>query len=588
MTESSGYHPQAAEPVVTPRSNAHAFSPSLPISPLSPIWFVPLIGVLIGLWLTYWHYSTQGLLITITFDSAEGIEASKTGRASTPIKYLDVEMGRVEEIEIDPNSPRQVIIKARMLTHARDYLNDGTKFWVVRPHIGLSGISGLRTLVSGSYIEMSGAIAGGETKVSFKGLEHPPLTPSGAPGLRIGLHATKASAVERGSPVFYRGIKVGTVESRRLSKDGVKFGAFIEAPYHDFIDANTRFWNAGGINVTVGTEGLTIHSESVEALILGGVAFSNPFPAANGSKVEPGRMFPLYKTRVQAEIQPVEGARERLGYVLYFDESLRGLKVGAPVEYRGIEIGYVADIHIRHDARASFFEMPKMPVTIFIKPNMDDIKGSSADRVKEDLDIGQIKESLFAAVEKNRLRARLQTANLFTGALFIELAQVPGAKPARIGDGSPYEKPYPVFPTVPSSLSKITALFNKLDKLPLEELITSASGLFDNADAFIGTPTASGVSLRELMDTMKSTLKGIDAIIGSPENGKLPVNLADSLRQLKKTLQSAEGLFQGNTALSPLSYEFSAALHEVTHAARAVRLLTETLESKPESLLFGK
>jgi len=567
---------EAAEPVITQKKGKSAFS---------PIWIVPVVAAIVALWLTYRHYDTLGPLITITFDSAEGIEAGRT-----PIKRLDVEIGRVEKIELD-GALDQVIVTARMVQSAEDYLNSETRFWIVRPHIGLSGVTGLQTLLSGNYIEMSGT-PDGEMETHFEGLKRPPLTPSDAPGLRIILRAEEAGSVAIGSPVFYRRINVGTVETRKLSADGgyVEFEAFIDAPYHRLVNSNTRFWNASGIEVRIDTEGFVLHSESLETIISGGIAFSNPPQLHLCHSVESGARFTLHKTRTEAEIQPAEGVVERLGFVLHFDQSVRGLNVGAPVELRGVQVGYVADIDIRYNEDTGLFETPAL---IFIEPQ----------RIKWPID-ASIEEGLPSAVEKG-MRARLKTGSMLTGALFVELALISDAEPAWIVP----QEPYPLFPTAPSAsfsqvASKAASLFDALRALPLNELVSSASQLFRDFDTLLRIPEADefGVGpdsdrimaqlreapLRRFMDSMTTTLGSIDTIIGAQETQDLPADLSASLVELRETLKSVRGLLQGDATASPFYYEFSVAMQELTRAAQAVRSLTETLETKPNALIFGK
>nr|VFJ57555.1 MAG: paraquat-inducible protein B [Candidatus Kentron sp. DK] len=584
LADNQANHPanNPAEPIIASRTG---------IERPSPIWLAPLIAAAIGLWLIWQHYADQGPLITIAFQSAEGLEAGRT-----PIKYLDVEMGRVEKVEIDRVSGRRVVVTARMVREAVDYLNGRAGFWVVRPRVGLGGITGLQTLLSGSHIEMSGVLEGGKAKRTFEGLEQPPLTPVGAPGLRIGLRAAEAGAVEPGSPVFHRGMKVGTVEGRRLSEGGeyVEFGAFVHAPYHRLIDTNTRFWNAGGIDFTVGTEGLALRSESLEALIFGGIAFTNPPRLQAGVPVESGALFTLYDTRAEAEMQPTEGAVERLGYVLHFKESLRGLKVGAPVEHRGVRIGYVADIDIRYDPITGLFETP---VLIFLDPQR--IKWPDCTNPEDSLLAAE--EGLPTAVAHG-LRARLQTGSLLTGALFVELAKVPDAEPGVIVDRTPY----PEFPTVSSPFGEISGkamtLLDTLAALPLEELLSSASRLLKDMDTLVRAPAASEVAgdadvtmaqlrnapLRRFIESMTATLAGIDAMIGAAPDGQSSGGLAGSLGDLQATLKSVRDLLQGDATASPLYYELSTALRELTQAARALRALTEAIEDKPNALIFGR
>jgi len=565
--------------VPAPRIDEPSRGPSL-----SLIWLVPIVTAVIALSLAYRYYVNLGPVITIVFSSAEGLEAGRT-----PIKRLNVEIGRVEKITLD-ESLNQVLVSARMVKDAEEYLNEHTRFWVVRPRIGLTGITGLQTLVSGSYIELD-STPGGTPREVFVGLEEPPLTPEGAPGIRVRLHAEEAGSVDAGSPVFYRRLKVGRVESRRLSDNGeyVEFEAFIDAPYHTQINTNTRFWNSSGFEVSLGAEGVNLRSETLEAVVSGGVSFFNPPRLRQGNPIETGALFTLYPNRHDAESQPAESALEHFGFVLHFQESLRGLKVGAPVELRGVKIGYVADIDIQYNPDTDRVEVP---VLVFLEPGR--IRG-----IENAPDI----EGGFPAAVGRGWRARLQSGSLLTGSLYVELVQVPDASPAQITGSS---GPYKVFPTTPSPFSQITESATRflatLNALPLDDLVESASRLVKDADALLRVPAddelgADAIAIREqlsqaplqqLAASMTSTLAGIDAITGSPEAQKLPTKLNESLAQLNATLKTTRNLLEGDSSVSPLYFELSNALQELTRAARAVRSLTETLEDKPNALIFGK
>ena len=549
--------------------------------PVSLIWVVPLVSALIAVGLAVRHYRNLGPLITVTFETAEGIEAGRT-----PIKRLNVELGRVEKIELDEQLDR-VVVSARMTNDARDYLNDQTRFWVVKPRIGLGGITGLTTLLSGSYIEMD-SVRGGAARREFVGLERPPLTPEGAPGIRLLLRAGEAGSLDAGSPVYYRRIKVGRVESRRLAPDGsyVEIEIFVDAPFHRLINTNSRFWNASGFDVKIGADGIEVHSETLETLVFGGVAFATPPRLYEGNPVESGALFTLYESQADAESRPAEGAAPLHGFVLYFDETIRGLTVGAPVEYLGVKVGYVADINIEFNPDRDKVEVP---VLVFLE--FGRISGLSAD-------LG-IKERLADSVARG-LRARLQSGSLLTGQLIVDLAVVPEAPPAEIieADG------YPVFPTVPSAFTQIadnaSRFLETLAALPLDDLIDAATRLVEDAGTLVRAPAGPDTAgaadlealerapLRQLIDTMTRTIAGIDAIVNSPEARRLPAELARTLAELGRTLQAASKVFEGDSALSPLYYELSTTLQEMTRAARAVRTLTETLEEKPNAVIFGK
>lgn len=574
MTEPTLPEIPAARPLITPKRGRDAFS---------LVWIVPLIALMIAVGLVYRHFESLGPLITISFATAEGIEAGRT-----PIKRLNVQIGLVENIELDESLGR-VIVSARMTENAASYLNAQTRFWVVRPRVGLGGISGLNTLLSGSYIEMD-SVRGGDSKDRFVGLEEPPLTPEGAPGIRLTLHAEEGGSVSSGSPVYYRQIKVGRVESRRLSDDGkrVELAVFIDAPYHKLINSNTRFWNASGFDLKLTPDGIELRTETLEAILFGGVAFSNPPRLYESNPVEPGASFVLFSDEEQAESQTAEASQDQFGLVLYFNESVRGLRVGAPVEFLGVQVGHVADITIEYNPVARQVEVP---VLVFL--DFGQITGLTG--------TVNVDEALPRAIARG-VRARLQSSSLLTGQLIVELAVVPDAGPATFTESGPYY----VFPTVPSPFSQITTkasgFLTKLNNLPLDELVHSATRLMKDTNALVREPDVDGkdeeaetelerlrnAPLPRLLNALTATLAGIDAIIASDDVKQLPGSLAGSLGELDATLKSVRDLIQGDITVSPLYYEFSTALQELTRAARAVRELTTTLEEKPNSLIFGK
>lgn len=552
-------------------------------STLSLIWVVPVVAVVIALTLIYQHFESLGPLITIEFKSAEGIEANRTA-----IKRLNVEIGRVTHIDLDESLDR-VVVSARMVKGAEAYLNSLSKFWVVRPRIGLSGVTGLNTLLSGSYIEMD-SVRGGTPRKHFTGLEEPPLTPEGAPGIRLMLRSEESGAIVAGSPIYHRGIKVGRIESSRLSEDGdyVQTQIFVDAPYHLLINTNTKFWNASGFDVKLGVDGVEINTETLESVLFGGVSFSNPPRLTEQSPVEPGAVFTLYSNKQEAQSEFSGAAGEEYGFVLYFDESVRGLRIGAPVEFLGVQVGRVEDISIEYNPLSQKVEVPVL--VFFESQRISGVTGNL-----------NIEQSLSEAVGRG-LRARLQSSSLLTGQLIVELAFIPDAAPAGFGEMGAYK----VFPTVPSPFSQIASnaagFLNKLNALPLEELATAATRLLVDANALLREPTAGETGaqgqaalealeqapLRKLVDSMTDTFSGLDAIVSSKEAKRLPAELSASLRQLDTTLKTVQQLLKGDATVSPLYYELSTALQELTRTARSMRVLIETLDDKPNALIFGK
>ena len=500
----------------------------------------------------------------------------------------DGEIGKVEKIQLD-ESLTGVIVSVRMASDTDRYLNDKTRFWVERPRIGLEGVSGLGTLFSGAFIAMTTtARDAGSFRTDFDGLEEPPLTPEEVPGLRLVLTSKTGGSASAGTPVFHKQVRVGQVESRVLSPDGtlITYGVFIEAPYDALINTETKFWEIGGFSVDFGAGGISLDMEPLSVLLTGGIAFDTPKHLRESKPAKPGMLFSLYESRRTANFD-TSASDNALGFILNFGESLRGLTIGSPVEFHGVEVGYVADITISRDADNSRLSVP---VLIFIEP--------------ERFGAGQDREALRQLLEKavgNGLRARLQTASLVTGQLFVELTMDKQATAQLIVAGDPY----PEFPTVESPfgqiLENISAVLRKLEQLEIEELIASATVLLDDVDSLVRTPEDSELGddpaaaraalaeapVAQLITRVNLALDGLNPLLNSEQTQALPAELGRSMRQLNSSLVVVKRLFEGYSARSPLYYELSTTLKELRRAVQSIRTLTETLDEKPNSLFFG-
>ena len=553
-----------------------------PLRGISVIWLVPLVALLISLWLAWHHYASLGELITIRFESAEGLEAGKT-----PVRFRNVEVGKVEKIQLD-DSLTGVIVSVRMTSDTDRYLNEKTRFWVERPRIGLGGVSGLGTLFSGAFIAMSTTAYDGKVVTRFTGLDEPPLTPEQVPGIRLVLTSKTGSAVSAGTPVYHKQVQVGQVESRELSGDGqsVSYGIFIEAPFDALVNSETRFWQMGSFSVDFGAGGISLDMEPLAVLLSGGIAFDTPKHLRKSTSVMPGASFNLYDSRQEANFN-TSASENALGFVLYFDESLRGLTIGSPVEFHGVEMGYVADISISREQQKRRLSVP---VLIFIEPDR--------------FGTGNDKEALRRLLERSvrrGLRARLQTASLLTGQLFIELVFNRDAEQAMIVAG----ETYPEFPTVASPFGQIidnvSAVLQKLERLEIEELVTSANLVLKDVDALVRVPDDSELGsdpearraalakapVTQMVMRVNQALEALNPILESEGARNLPDDLGRSMRQLNNSLVLVKRLLEGDSARSPLYYEISTTLEELKRAAQSIRSLTDTLDEKPNALIFG-
>jgi paraquat-inducible protein B len=465
-------------------------------------------------------FSERGPAIEIAFETAEGLEAGKT-----PVKYKDVEVGMVEEIDLRDDLSG-VRVTARMVKSFEPHLKKGTRFWVVRPRVAGGQVTGLGTLFSGAYIGVDPGAEGEHTE-DFVGLEIPPIVTTDQPGKQFTLHSYRAGNVDVGTPVFFRKIRVGEVVASELDASGdfVSIRVFVHAPNDVRVSQDSRFWNASGVQVSVSASGIDVNVEALTSLLIGGIAFDNPAddvitPAADGT------LFTLYENEA-ATRREIYTKKSR--YVAYFDGSVRGLSVGAPVEFRGIQIGEVRDVKLEYLPDTGQF---RIPVKFEIEPERIANLGG--------VDVASRREGLERLV-KQGLRAQLESGNLLTGQLIVQLDFHEEEPPAEIV----FNGKYPVFPTVPAPLEEITSsvqrLVKRLEKLPLDEVVKSMNGTLQAATA--------------------------------------------ALAQAQQTLASASALVGPD---SPVNSELRSALLELSDAARSVGLAADQIEQEPDSLIFGR
>lgn len=524
----------------------------------SIIWIIPLTALAVGGWLAWTTLQSKGPTITISFDSAYGVEAGKT-----KVKYKDVEVGIVDQVSISDDF-RHIVVTAEMVPAAEPYLNEDTRFWVVRPQFGAGGISGLDTLVSGAFVGIDPG--GGEPQRDFAGLDEPPLIRSDDPGTRYQLRAERLGSISRGAPIYFRGVEVGQVLGHEFSNDGreITAYAFVRAPFDGFVQENSHFWNASGIEATIGAGGVEVETESVQSLLMGGVAFESPTSSVAGP-AEPGTTFVLYDS-----LHDVGEAQftEKTPYVVNFDGSVRGLEPGATVDFRGIKIGEVTDVAFEYDAAAGKF---RIPVTIEIEPQRVAIEGGSALMESAEQD-------RYAAMEafiQRGLRAQLQSASLLTGSLLVALDFHPGAAPATLDRSGRY----PAIPTIPSDLEALQAtvrgLMAKVNALPLDQLVADLRGVLKGADTLLNAPQN-----EETLAELNAAAGNLNALLATLRQEAGPL-----LATADSTLNSAERLIGTD---SELRYDLTTLLRESAGAARAIRLFADYLERHPEALIRGK
>ncbi|GGX79981.1 paraquat-inducible protein B [Litchfieldella qijiaojingensis] len=524
-------------------------------SRLSPIWIVPLVAVLIGMWLVYDNITSRGPLITLSMPNAEGIEAG-----STLIKTRNVEVGRVEQVRLsDDLSHTQ--ITARMDPDAERMLVEDTSFWVVKPRIGREGISGLGTVLSGAFIQLQPGQSDVERR-EFDVLEQPPVAPAGAEGIRINLVSQLGNSLRVGDPVTYQGYTVGRVEVAEFDAEAhrMRHRLFIETPYDTLITDNTRFWSASGVDLRLDSEGIHVNVESLEALLGGGVTFGYLEDIPRGAPVNPDTTFVLYADEDSAR----QGTFNRyLEYVLLVDDTVRGLSRGAPVEFRGVRVGTVASVpwHFRTpqpESRQRF----SIPVLIRIEPQRiagDDGNGP--------IDLEEWDER-FKRMFGLGLRASLKSGNLLTGALFVDLNFH-----SDLADTYAAERfeDHTVFPTTSTGLAhietQVTNLLNKLNALEIEPLLTRLDRNLEVSEAMLADVRQLTASFQGLLD--------------EPGISEVPDNLNQTLKELRQTLQ-------GFSPDSGAYRELTSALERLERVMRDLQPVARTLSEQPNALIFER
>jgi paraquat-inducible protein B len=516
---------------------------------ISLVWVVPAIAAVIGTWLVVQTHLQEGPSVIIRFRTAEGIEPGKTR-----IRYKDVDIGAVERVTLSADRT-QVLVHARLDRDARSMLVADTRFWVVRPRISTSGITGLGTLLSGSYIGVEAGHAAQE-QLDFTGLEAPPVVTTGLPGRQYVLHGEQLGSLEVGSPVYFRRVEVGRVVAYQLDRDGngVTFTIFIDAPFDRYVTSNARFWHASGVDVALDSNGVRVHTEALTALIEGGIAFQEPPDQPPTPASPPGTQFSLFDDHDKAMRVPETEVRP---FTIYFTESLRGLSAGAPVEFHGIPIGEVKSLNVEYDQKG----LVHFPVTINVYPNRMRARYVPGTEGPGDSDAAS--RELVDRLAANGLRAQLRTGNLLTEQLYVALDFHPEAAPARVD----WSRTPPILPSIGGGLEEIqetvARILRKLDRLPIDGLVAD---------------------VRTTLQSLNAAVADADGLVKKVDHDLAP-QVSATLEEARKAAASAQRLLAAD---APVQQDLRDALLELQRSARALRTLTEELEAHPESLLRGR
>ncbi len=531
------------------------------IQVLTSIWMIPLIALLIALWLAWQYFSELGPKVQIVFESSSGLKAGQS-----QVKMRDVPVGVVKNITL-LDGKKGVVVTVQMDKDSEDYLNKNTKFWIAKPKIDTKGISGLDTLMSGSYVEIYGDKGEGGQNY-FVGLEEPFIDKDALLGTRYMLSAPDARDLTVGANVYYRKLKVGNLESVKLSEDGekVNFVVFIEDAYTKFVNSQTQFWKNDFMSFSYHDNVFRMNLAPVASLLSGGISLSTTTKSTRQGVLSKNHIFPLYLDHDEAMKKEIGfGGDNTKTFQFHFAESVGKLEVGAPIELSGFQVGSVVNVE-------SDFDKEKGVVRSIVLGLIDtsvffDFKSST--------NKGDGYENLEKAVKKG-LKARLAQGNPLTGSLFIELKNDAKNKAEIVESDS-----FAIFPTTKSNfdgmMDKVAVLLEKMNNLDIEKLLASVNKIVDDSN----TP------LQNLFKKLSQSADNINKLTSSKEMRTLPRELGASLGEFKTTLASVNKLLEGDSENSVLSAQVSTMLRELTKMSKSVQQLTDKLERKPNALLFG-
>jgi paraquat-inducible protein B len=533
----------------------------------SPIWLVPIVAALLVVYLGYSTLARRGPEITLHFKTADGLVGQQT-----LLKYKAVPIGTVEDIDLGAGHD-DVVVRVRMQRSGKFLLTDHARFWVVRPRFTLANMSGLETLVSGAYIAVDPGPSGGKMERDFKGLEEPPGTTSDEPGRTFDLKASRIGSLSEGAPVFFRDVTVGSMLKYDLG-DGlgpVSLRVFVRAPYDQLVHPDTLFWNASGVSLSTGSDGIHLELESLQALVSGGIAFETPANGENKAVGENPPPFRLYDSKAKADAALF---RQNTPCVTYFHNSVQGLERGSSVQIFGVQIGAVKEVKLVFDEGSRRFvarvEFDLQPERVLKPSEYHDVSGPEV-----------------RALVSDGLRVVLDSSNLLTGQKVLALQYVPGSKDGVVtqeGDAL-------VLPSQAGGIDGITTavadIAQKLDRIPFEQIGNNLNETLRSLNETVGGP-----DLKNAIASLSATMKDANHLVHEADTNLTPAlaRLPTIAGELQSAIERARDALGsgGYGANSEVQRSLARMIDQVAETARTVRLLADFLDHHPEALIRGR
>ncbi|MCF7499582.1 intermembrane transport protein PqiB [Pseudoalteromonas sp. L1] len=528
---------------------------------ISAIWIIPLVALLIGAWMLYQYQANQGTTIFIRMPHAEGIVAGKT-----EIKVRSVKIGQIDHVRLS-DKQNSVIARAQIDKHYEDLLTDDAKIWVVKPRIDDTGISGMSTLLSGVYLEFSP----GESKKladKFKLQDEPALIANDVKGGRFTLLSYNAEVLDVSTGIYFKDYKIGQIETATFDwkNQAMKYGIFINEPYQNLITLNSIFWVNSGIEIDLSADGINVNTGSLSKLLKGGISVGIPEQQTPGEIATNGHSFSLsnsYKAALEERFYDFDY------YLIEFEQSIRGLRAGAPVEYRGMRIGTVveAPASVIINGKPAHFRTDNTAVPALIKVEYGRLyHDSTAAR--------EFWHSSLDGWVKSGLRASLKPGNLLTGAVYVDLDIYNNAEPASLSKVAEYT----VFPSISSGITviadQVSDVLNKVNNLKIEDSLAQMQTTFSEYQA--------------LAHDMRDLLNKQDTQDLPGDINRNFAEMTKSMQQFDKTMKQFEKTMASYQQGSAFHQQLQTTLSEFKRLSEELQPLTRGLNQQPNMLIFDK
>ncbi|MBB1367576.1 intermembrane transport protein PqiB [Pseudoalteromonas sp. SR44-5] len=528
---------------------------------ISAIWIIPVIALLVGVWMLYQYQANKGATIYISMPHAEGIVAGKT-----EIKVRSVKIGQIDHVRLS-DTKNSVIARAQIDKHYDGLLTEDANIWVVKPRIDETGISGMSTLLSGVYLEFSPGESS-KTKEHFKLQEEPALIDKDVKGGRFSLLSYDAEVMDVGTGIFFKNYKIGQVETATFDwkNQAMKYGIFINEPYQNLITLNSIFWVNTGVEIDLSADGINVKTGSLSRLLKGGISVGLPKQQSPGNLAQEGHSFSLsnsYKDALEERFYNFDY------YLIEFEQSIRGLRAGAPVEYRGMRVGTVvkAPANVMIDGKPAHFRTDNTAVPVLIKIEYGRIYHDNASAK-------QFWQNSVDGWIKNGMRASLKPGNLLTGAVYVDFDIYHDAPAAKLETLSQYQ----VFPSVSSGITvladQVSDVLNKVKNLKIEDSLAQIDSAFADYQA--------------LANEMRTLLSKQDTQDLPGDINRNFAEMTKSMQQFDVTMKQFEKTMASYQQGSSLHQQLQQTLSEFKRLSEELQPLSRGLNEQPNMFIFDK